>query len=91
MFYLKDVVSKIDVAPNKVHVGVVKYASYPTTEFSLVQHQNRPSVRLLGTSFLQLLTSSVPSNSNNRGWTVTCSLVICDWIKEPKTGILYHC
>ncbi|XP_053376973.1 uncharacterized protein LOC123528762 [Mercenaria mercenaria] len=42
--FLKDVVSKIDVAPNKVQVGVVKYGSYPSVEFSLGQHVTRPTV-----------------------------------------------
>lgn len=42
--FLKDVVAKIDVAPNKVQVGIVKYGSYPSIEFPLGAYKTRPEV-----------------------------------------------
>ena len=42
--FLKDVVAKVDVAPNKVQVGIVKYGSYPSIEFPLGAYKTRPEV-----------------------------------------------
>ena len=44
--FLKDVVSKIDVAPNKVQVGMVKYGSYPSVEFPLGAYKTRAEVNI---------------------------------------------
>ena len=43
--FLKSVVSKLDVAPGKVQVGMVKYGSYPSVEFSLGAYKTRPEVK----------------------------------------------
>jgi hypothetical protein len=48
LFSVQDVVSKVDVGANKVQVGVVKYANYPSVEFPLGQYQTRPEVKLAG-------------------------------------------
>ncbi|KAK3581063.1 hypothetical protein CHS0354_033849 [Potamilus streckersoni] len=39
--FLKDVVTKLDVGPDRVHVGLMTYSSYPSLDFPLDMYQSR--------------------------------------------------
>ncbi|CAC5385625.1 unnamed protein product [Mytilus coruscus] len=42
--FLKDIVTKLNVGPNAVHVGVIKFSNYPSIEFPLDMHLSRQEV-----------------------------------------------
>lgn len=52
--FLKNAVSKLDVGKDKVHVGLMQYSSYPSTEFPLNMYTNRGDIlrAIEGMSFM---------------------------------------
>ena len=42
--FLKGIVGKLDVGPNKVQVGVEQFSSYPSIEFPLDMHSSQTDV-----------------------------------------------
>ena len=51
---LQDVVSKVDVAQDKVHVGIVKYGDYPSVEFPLDKYTTRAEVDTYNIRYINL-------------------------------------
>ena len=51
---LQDVVSKVDVAQDKVHVGIVKYGDYPSVEFPLDKYTTRAEVGTYNIRYINL-------------------------------------